>query len=744
VYQLAHQFGLTGWVLNDALGVTIHWEGEPEAVAAALEKLKKEPPPLAKITSIQVADAARFDYAGFYIQESHISEQKEVLISPDVATCSDCLTELQGQEDRRFSYPFINCTNCGPRFTLIKDRPYDRDKTSMSQFTMCPECLNEYEDPLNRRFHAQPNCCPQCGPQLKLVNGAGQPVENVSAIELLKEGYILAVKGLGGFHLACNAQNQEAVAALRKRKKRDYKPFALMAGNLAIVRRYCHFSIEEEEALVSPARPIVILRQKKALPETVNKGLDTLGVMLPYTPLHRQLFDDELPLLVMTSANLAGEPLVWDNQQALARLKGIADYFLLHNRDIENPCDDSIGAVISKQWQVMRRARGYVPLPVRVEERIAAPLLAVGGDLKSSFALAKVQQVFLSQHLGDLDNVLNQVQLEKANYRMQHLTGVIPKAVITDLHPNYHSVRWAKEFAKEKNIKVFQVQHHYAHLASCMADNGLVEPVLGVICDGTGYGLDGEIWGFEFLHGNFKQIERLGHLAYTPLPGGEVSIKRPERMAYSFIRQLLGQEGIKRAKTFLTGLSPQEQQLLEAQLEKKINAALTSSAGRLFDAVSSLVTGCTEVHYEGQGAMELEALARSTDNQLLAEEVTPYSINLQVDEAGKFTLDVSALWRELLNDLDEKRDQAGMALSFHLGLAEAVVLGVKQMARLTGLAKVVLSGGVFQNRVLAELVDKKLQQSGFVVYQHKQVPTNDGGIALGQIAIGNEEYKSCV
>ena len=738
VYQIAQSLDLKGWVLNDAQGVTIHWEGSEDSVAEGIRRLLEQPPPLAKITDYRIENAPWTNYASFYIQESHTSTEKNVLISPDVGTCADCQREFNQGGDRRQGYGFTNCTNCGPRFTIIKDRPYDRKQTSMHSFSMCQLCEGEYQNPLDRRFHAQPNCCPECGPQWWIVDKEQKPV-SASPAQLLQQGYILAVKGLGGFHLACDARNSQAVSRLRQRKKRDFKPFALMANNLDIIRYYCHLSAEEEKELVSPARPIVLLHQKRELPEEINKGLDTLGVMLPYTPLHWLLFTDELPLLVMTSANLSGNPLVWDNDQALATLQGIADFFLLHSRDIINPCDDSVGMVTNNQWQLVRRARGYVPLPITNPLITKMPILAVGGDLKSSFALAKGEQIFMSQHLGDLDNYLNLQMFQQSYQTMKHLTGIEPKAVVADLHPKYASLELARELAKAAALPLVQVQHHHAHLVSAMIDNGLSGPALGIICDGTGYGTDGNIWGFEFLKGDPSDFERLGHLEYLPLPGGEASVKRPLRIAYSYFWQLLGEEGLKEAidLELFRGIPPEEQKVLQVQLARKLNTIYTSSAGRLFDGVSSMVSGCHQVQYEGQAAMELEALARRAEGRSI--ELIPYSVAIEHCQPNQpFIIKIDKLWQELMEDLKLGTEPEIIAGKFHLAIAEAIKMGAVKMRQITGLEKVVLSGGVFQNRLLNQKVASLLRQEGLKVFQHVQAPPNDGGLAIGQIAIGNE------
>lgn len=740
VYKLSQKYQLKGWVLNNSQGVTIHWEGQEEKISQALMELLSSPPPLAKITGYDSSPVAFQGYSGFFIQKSCIQDDKRVLISPDVGICSDCLAELQDPSDRRFSYPFINCTNCGPRFTIIRDIPYDRHLTTMKGFTMCPQCRQEYDDPSNRRFHAQPNACPACGPKIEVRDSRGKSC-NKDFQELFKEGAIVAIKGLGGFHLACNALDGNAVSQLRKRKFRDAKPFALMAYNLETVRKYCHLSAEEEDYLVSPARPIIILKQREEtrgeLPPEINPHLDTLGVMLPYTPLHWLLFSPEIPLLVMTSANLSGDPLITKNEEAAEKLKGIADYFIFHNREIENPCDDSVGMVVGNTWQPVRRARGYVPLPVQLQRRELTPLLACGGNLKNTFALAKGDRVFLSQHLGDLDNYLNFEIYKKTISKMISLLGIKPELIVHDLHPGYQTTRYARELASQWGLPAIGVQHHHSHMVSCMAENGLAERVMAVICDGTGYGTDGTIWGFEFLCGDYSSFKRMGHLAKVPLPGGEASIKRPLRMAYSFLLSTLGETGRVYASKWLSGLSPCEVEVLEVQLKKGINSVATSSCGRLFDAAAALMGICREAKYEGQGPMVMEASARMAGH---AEGF--YTILLKDNEDLTFELDTAPLWEELISDLSSGLDNVRMAYKFHMGVARAIRDGVLHMSRSTGLNKVVISGGVFQNRLLTELVMELLAEEGIAVYRHKEIPPNDGGISLGQAVAGNEVMKN--
>ncbi len=631
VYRLAKKYALTGWVLNSSRGLEIWVEGRPAEVEGFCAELLHNPPPLARVLNQVISDEAVQGYPEFVIRHSEALDGKAVIIPPDVATCADCSREIRDPKDRRYAYPFTNCTNCGPRYTIIQDVPYDRRNTTMQKFPMCPQCQAEYDDPANRRFHAQPNACPSCGPSLQLLDREGRdltpalsPAEALpdyqvilqEARHILKNGYILAVKGLGGFHLACNAQNPEAVRQLRRRKRRDYKPFAVMARDLAVARKYCWISSAEERWLLDPASPIVIADVRRPacdraeLPlNLLAPGLNTLGIMLPYTPLHLLLFEEGLELLVMTSANLSDDPLVTGNQEALARLKDIADYFLMHNRDIFNRCDDSVLRLIGGQTQFYRRARGFVPFPIPLAED-GPVVLGVGGELKNTFALTRHKEAYLSQHLGDLDHWGNYQQFLEAIPRLEKMLEVKAAAVAYDLHPEYASTRYART---RRDLVQIGIQHHHAHLAACLAEHQVQGPVLGVICDGTGYGTDGTIWGFEFLYGDCRGFARLGYLRPLPLPGGEASIRRPGRMTFTYLWQILGETDARKwAGQLRLGLPMKEIDILCKQLATGFNTWEISSCGRLFDAVAGFLGICLEVGYEGQAAVELETAAAQT------------------------------------------------------------------------------------------------------------------------------------
>lgn len=733
VFRLASEFGINGWVLNSSEGVTIWAEAEEEVIASFYQEILNHPPKLAMIVkhSIKHRDLKGFDH--FFIKHSERSDHKDVIISPDVSTCEDCYREIMDPGDHRYHYPFTNCTNCGPRFTIIMDVPYDREKTTMRDFPMCPECAREFDDPMFRRFHAQPNCCPKCGPQTTLKDLEGNIYKGLGH-QFLKEGKILAVKGLGGFHLVCDATKREPVAALRKRKVREFKPFAVMCKNLDVVRRYCRLSQCEAELLESPAHPIVILKRLRFddLPPEIAPGIDTLGVMLPYTPLHHLLFAEGLEILVMTSANISDDPLIIDNDEASKKLKGIADYFLIHNRQIYNRCDDSVAAVVGGGVQIYRRARGYVPLPVELPVDPPGVILGCGGDLKNTFCMTKGRGAYLSQHLGDINHYGNYQQFLYTIPRFETMLDVKPDIIVYDLHPDYMATRWAKGL---QGVQKVAVQHHQAHMASCLAENQVTEPVLGVVCDGTGYGLDDAIWGFEFFAGTPEHLERIAHLDYMPLPG-EITIKHPSRMAFTYLYELFGDAGLQYAQRYLPALSKEEQGVLVKQLENRINTVLTSSCGRLFDAVSALLGICTKVQYEGQAAIELETQADRN-------AADPYSFDFNT-ASRPYTLGARKIFAGILDDLQRNEPVSIIAGRFHRTVAEMIIMVLEKMRDDTGLNVAALSGGVFQNRLLFLLLHKKLVERGFEVLVHHKVPTNDGGVSLGQVYIASEVIRKDV
>ena len=740
VYRLAREHGLGGWVLNSTQGVVIEVEGERERIEGFLGELQAEPPPQALIEKVETSLLPPVGYSSFVIEASREGSEF-VLISPDICICADCLRELRDPHDPRYRYPFINCTNCGPRFTIISDIPYDRPKTTMRVFAMCPRCDGEYHDPADRRFHAQPNACPVCGPRVALaVNGARPPRTPDEPIEtarrLLAQGAIVSVKGLGGFHLACDATNRQAVATLRRRKHRVDKPFAVMSLDVETVRRYCDVQEGEAQLLESPARPIVLLRRLPDCPiaPEVAPGNNHIGVMLPYTPLHYLLLDgvgeSSLPpplALVMTSGNMIEEPIAIGNQEAHQRLSVLADYFLLHDRDIHVRCDDSVTRLFRGKEAILRRSRGYAPFPVRLNLELAE-ILACGAELKNTFCLTKGTYAFLSQHIGDMENYETFASYQSSIQHFQRLFRVEPRAVAYDMHPNYLATRYALELAEEQGLRKVPVQHHHAHVASCMAENGVTEPVIGVAFDGTGYGSDGRIWGGEFLLADFRRFRRLAHFRYVPLPGGEAAIKRPYRMAVSHLLSALGEEALELPLPLWSMLEPGELALVRRLMTTGVNSPLTSSCGRFFDAISALVGVRGVVNYEGQAAIELE---------MLAAEGVDDTYDWRLLRRTPMVIDPAPLLRGVVADLQAGVDVGVISARFHNTIA-AIVADVCRAAReKTGVGRVALSGGCFQNVYLLGRTIDALERDGFQVLIHHLVPANDGGIALGQAVVAN-------
>jgi hydrogenase maturation protein HypF len=739
VYRLAQEHQLCGWVLNSTQGVVIEVEGPEQRIDGFIAALRADPPPQAVIERVEANLLPPVGYSSFIVEASREGSEF-VLISPDICICADCLAELRNPHDRRWAYPFINCTNCGPRFTIISDIPYDRPKTTMGVFAMCPHCDEEYHNPADRRFHAQPNACPLCGPRLELARNGARPSEPsppgepiADARRLLAEGAIVAVKGLGGFHLACDATNAAAVATLRERKQRVDKPFAVMSLDVDTVRRYCQVSEGEAQLLESPARPIVLLRRKADSPiaAEVAPANNYLGVMLPYTPLHYLLLGDgptPAPLaLVMTSGNLSEEPIAIANQEALERLSPLADYFLLHDRDIHVRCDDSVTRLFRGREAMSRRSRGYAPFPVRLNLELKE-ILACGADLKNTFCLTKGTYAFLSQHIGDMENYETFASYQASVEHFQRLFRVNPQAVAYDLHPNYLATRYALELAEANALRRVPVQHHHAHVVSCLAENGVDEEVIGVAFDGSGYGTDGHIWGGEFLLADCRRFRRLGHLKYVPLPGGEAAIKRPYRMAASHLLSAFGEEALRLPLELWAQIEARELALVRQMMAAKVNCPLTSSCGRLFDAVSALLGVRGVVNYEGQAAIELEMLAAEGVDDVY-DWSRPSSYPIIVDPAP--------VLRGIVSDLRRGVEVAVISAKFHNTIAD-IIVGVSRAAReRSGINRVALSGGVFQNTYLLGRTLDGLESQGFETLIHHQVPTNDGGIALGQAVIAN-------
>ncbi len=712
VYRLAVELGLRGGVWNDADGLVIDAEGSPEALETLARRIASAPPPQAAVESVDVDGAPLVGLGPFAIGRSDDRPPSSARVSPDLATCAACCAELLDPQDRRFRYPFLNCTDCGPRYSIVRDVPYDRARTTMSAFSMCPPCAAEYEDRGSRRFHAQPNACPACGPRIRLDGATSDPVE--AAVSALREGAIVALKGLGGFHLACDARSAVAVGRLRERKRRSDKPFAVMFSDLTELEREAVVEPSAREALVSSRRPIVLLPMRPAcsLAAGVAPGLREVGAFLPYTPLHHLLMQSFGGPLVMTSGNLSEEPIAGENGEALRRLRGIADLFLLHDREIHMRADDSVVRVVLGRERVLRRARGHVPDAIDLGFE-APEILAVGADLKGALCLTAGRTAILSQHLGDLESYETQVFFEEVRRNLERLFGVRPRLVAHDLHPGYHST----SLARSTGLPLFSVQHHHAHIASCLVENGRRGPVIGVAWDGTGYGPDGSVWGGEFLVADLRSYERVGRIRPVAMPGGDVAVREPWRMAVSHLMS---------AGLATDRIAHPARTTVEAMLREQVATVATSSAGRLFDAVASLVGLRQVTSYEGQAAMELEAISEP-------KEAEPYPLPLVGEEPVE--LDPRPLLRAVVEDLDRGAGAAEVGARFHASLAVAIAAVCRQVRGRTGLGTVALSGGCFQSRLLTELTVERLQGAGFEVLLHARVPPSDGGIALGQAAI---------
>ena len=739
VYRIATENGLTGFIGNDTEGVTIEIEGPRHALDHFLVQLRSETPQLARIDAVALEDLEPIGDAGFRIVTSQVLGQVSTGIPADAATCSDCLRELLDRSDRRYRYPFINCTNCGPRFTITRRIPYDRPQTSMAVFPMCSACQAEYDDPLNRRFHAQPNACWKCGPRVWLASADGaelptpDPIQ--ACIDRLLGGEVVAIKGIGGFHLSVDARNEEAVLRLRQRKRRYGKPLAVMVRDIAAARALCRIGQEEERLLHAVARPIVLAeaRSDNGLAPSVAPGLPWVGVYLPYAPLQHLLFTDpRVQALVMTSGNLSEEPIAIDNDEARERLSGIADVFLLHDREILQRCDDSVSAVVDGGPQIVRRARGYVPLGIELPFH-SPPLLAVGGHLKSVFTLARGSFAYQSQHLGDLESLAGVEFFEESLKHFMHTFEIEPQAVVHDLHPGYLSTSWAKEWAGNRGLQLIPVQHHHAHIAACMAEHALEGPVLGLSLDGTGYGVDGRIWGGEVLVASLTGLERFAHLEYVPMPGGDAAVREPWRMAYSALRQA----GIDVQRAAQLTATPQEQvRIVEQMIQRGINAPLTSSLGRVFDGVAALVLTRRTVDYEAQAAIELEGLAKDEPFSVRDQRYKLELVEAEDRTNSAIVLKTSNLWRAVVEDVERGVHAQIIAARFHSGIAEGFI-GAASMAReKTGISAVAMSGGCMHNRRLSVLLREGLEAKGFMVYRHSQVSPGDGGLSYGQAAIG--------
>ena len=737
VYNLARQLGLAGHALNTSSGVTIELQGDEAEIEQFLKALRHSPPPLARIEDLSTLPQEPNGDTTFEIHASRSVDGEFAQVPSDVGTCEECWQEFGDPRNRRYRYAFTNCTNCGPRYTIVRDIPYDRPKTTMSSFRMCQQCHAEYEDPRDRRFHAQPNACPECGPQLTLAK-SGDPSSSGSADlhavrQLLRDGCIVAVKGLGGFQLACDAENDSAIKRLRNRKRRSDKPFALMARDIQSIERFCLISDADRAALSSARRPIVILPRlgQAKISTAVAPGNSTLGVMLPCSPLHYLLFGDspdaepEFLALVMTSGNFSEEPIVTSNDEAWDRLQSIADWFVFHNRDIFMRVDDSVVRTFEGRERVLRRSRGFVPQVIDLGAPVKE-ILACGAELKNTFCLTKGHYAILSQHIGDLENYETLQFFQETLDNLQQIYRFAAEAVAYDLHPQYMSTRFALKLDFKRKIAV---QHHHAHIASCMAENHLQEKVIGIAFDGTGFGTDQQIWGGEFLIADLGGFERYAHLRYVPMPGGDAAVRQPWRMALSYLRDTFGNH-LPELPQWSQRIPSNQVSIVQTMLAKGIQTIQTSSCGRLFDAIASLTGLRQEVNFEGQAAIALEMAAGATD--------VPDSYDFDFEDGEPAQFDCRPMIREIVTDLSQSHGSAYVAARFHNTIVRIMLEAALRIRKTEKLERVCLSGGTFQNRFLLERSVRLLRQHGFEVYLHAAVPANDGGIALGQAAIANE------
>lgn len=735
VFNLARDCTLKGWVKNFNEGVLIEVEGEPGKLAEFSRRLMASPPKLARIENMDKKTVPARGYSDFQIKSSRPHSEKTACVPPDAASCHQCLEEVMNPSDRHYLYPFTNCTHCGPRFTIVGEIPYDRVNTTMRNFRICPRCESEYKDVSDRRFHAQPIACPGCGPSLTILDGCGQTVAGSRHWldffwEKMKKGSIFAVKGIGGFHLAC-ITGRDAVKLLRTRKGRPWKPFAIMCRNMETIKHYCEVNAEEENWLCSPAAPVVLLRAKNAnhLPEEVNPGMSTLGVMLPYTPLHHLLMQGSFDIMVLTSANPTDMPILKDNDEALDNLKYIADFFLIHDRDINQRCDDSVVAIGGRGVQFHRRSRGFVPTPVKTGFRSGEVVLGAGSEMKNTFCILKGGQAFLSQHLGEMYSLEAGEFYRESLAHFMKIHDLHPRVIGYDLHPGYNISDVARTLPAKKR---YAVQHHHAHFTSCLAENGFGEDAVGVILDGTGYGTDGAVWGFEILKGNCLHFEREYHQAYVPLPGGEFSVKNPWAMAVSYLYLSMGNRGLEEGEALFGPRFGGRLQILMAEVKARLNSIPTSSCGRLFDAVSALAGVCYENTYEGQAAIQLGELLEKQDLSLPAD---PYPFHMDNHE-----IDFSPVFPTVLEELKKNRDRRVIARRFHDTVIKAVTGAVLSVSDKCGLKAVALSGGTWHNRYLLEKTANILLKNNLRLLLHRQVTPGDGGLSLGQAAVA---YRRC-
>ena len=711
-----------GWVENRNDGVAIEVNCDAFVLTQFIDSIRQSAPPASYVESINYTRVDKEIFFDFLIVKSQSVSSQITDVSPDIAVCDDCLEDMKIQKNR-INYPFINCTNCGPRFTIIENLPYDRFKTTMKDFEMCPDCKKEYTNIEDRRFHAQPTACAVCGPEYSLLydNKIVKDIKEIinQLIVLLNNKKIVAIKGLGGFFIACDAQNEEAVARLRKLKNREGKPFAVMFSNIETLREYAFVDADEETSLLSFRRPIVLLKQKKTLSLSVAVGFDTIGAMLPYMPFHHLLFEKlTIPAIVLTSGNISDEPIITDNETAIEKLSTIADAVLTYNRDIYNRTDDSVVTIVNKKERIFRRSRGYVPAPILISTNVDG-ILATGSELVNCFAIGKDNKVLLSQHIGDLKNMETYEFYGETIEHFKKLFLFKPTLIVSDMHPNYLST----QYAVETGLKHIKVQHHHAHVASCMAEHNLDEKIIGVSFDGTGYGDDGNIWGSEFFVCDLKEYKRVNHFEYIPMPGGDKVTEEPWRMAVSYLYKIYGNEFLKMDLPFLKSIKPTSVELLCQAIDKKINCPLTSSSGRLFDAVAALINLCPVSKFHAEAPMRLESII---DRNI--KKVYPFTINN--------TISFNKTFEQIIKDINHNVPLSEISAKFHNAIISIINETVEKIRNEYSLNKVILSGGTFQNKYLLENIENLLLKNNFEVFSHNKVPTNDGGIALGQMVIG--------
>ncbi|MCJ7691276.1 MAG: carbamoyltransferase HypF [Clostridiaceae bacterium] len=741
IYKLALEFGLKGFVNNNSKGVHIDVEGFDENISDFIRDVSTKLPPLAKISTIDIAEKKVVNYSDFSIEESQEDNNNFTLISPDVAVCSKCLQDIRNVKSQKYKYAFTNCTNCGPRFSIIKSLPYDRKNTTMSVFNMCSKCENEYLNIMDRRFHAEPNSCISCGPKIYITNNLGENIQSdsiiVDTVYKILEGKILCIKGIGGFHLACDAFNYGAIKTLRDRKHRPDQPFAVMMKNINIVKKYCHVNKREEEILTGNKKPIVILNKNnkydmnRSLPDIIAPFQNTLGVMLPYTPLQELLFEEGLEVLIMTSGNAHGLPLEYRNMEAVVNLSAVADYFLLNDRDIHIALDDSIVKVLKNEEYILRRARGYVPEPIT--KNVKSSILACGSNMKNTFCISKENHLFLSQHNGDLSTLENYKRYVENIEHFKNMFRFSPKYLVSDLHPDYYT----NIYLEEQKIKVIKVQHHHAHIASCMAENNIRNKIIGIVFDGTGFGTDEKIWGGEFLICDLLGFERFAHLEYVKMPGGEKAIQEPLRMSMAYIYKAYENGVYSEIEALSIGseLYGKKAEVIWNIMKSNLNSPETSSMGRFFDGVSSLLGVRDYITYEAQAAIELENKIYSLQDLEIKGAFYSYEI---VKKDKCYHISFSKGVKEILKDRFSKVDISLISLKFHNTICEVTIDMCKLIREKYAINEVALSGGVFQNTYLLTKIINSLSIEKFKVYTQKKVPANDGGLALGQLIIANE------